>query len=62
MKFVLPDELYEKIEILEGKSHWDKLSKDIKTKKLTSKEVIVIRIYFTFLNFKNTLLTETDNP
>ena len=54
IKFELPDELEDKLEILENKSYWEKLLRDIMTNKLTSKEITVIRIYFTFLNFKNT--------
>ena len=36
--------------------------RDIITNKLTGKEITVVRIYFTFLNFKSAALSETDNP
>jgi len=37
------------------------LLREIITNKLSAKEVIVVRIYFTFLNFKSTSPNETDN-
>ena len=52
--FSIPDELYEKQDTLESKQTWDKLLKDATMSKLTAKEVIVLRIYFTFLNQKGT--------
>jgi hypothetical protein len=58
--FILPEELEGKVETLEDKSNWAKLLWDISQSKLSLKEVTVIRIYFTFLNFKNVSPAEAD--
>lgn len=60
-KFLIPDELYEKQDILEQKAYWEKLIRDIATNKLSPKEVTVLRVYFTFLNQKNTAPQDSDN-
>ena len=47
--FELPEDLEEKKEILTDPAHWDKLLKNIAGSKLSEKEVVVLRMYFTFL-------------
>jgi hypothetical protein len=57
----LSEDIEEKAELLNERQNWEKLLRDIITNKLTIKEVTVVRIYFTFLNFKNTSPSESDN-
>eukprot|EP00347_Sterkiella_histriomuscorum_P019883 403339946 len=61
VQFLIPEELYEKQEILEDAKSWDTLIKQINQNKMTEKEVTVLRIYFTFLNVRDTLPQDSNN-
>jgi large-conductance mechanosensitive channel len=61
LEFFIPEELFEKQEVLESKQSWERLLKDIGLNRLSTKEITVLRIYFTFMNYKNIGVSECDN-
>ena len=61
LEFFIPEELFEKQEVLESKPSWERLLKDITQGRLSTKEVTVLRIYFTIMNYKNIGVAECDN-
>ncbi|CDW73315.1 UNKNOWN [Stylonychia lemnae] len=61
LQFYIPEDLFEKQDILEDLNEWENLLKDLQANKITLKEITVLRIYFTFLNFKNTSPQDCDN-
>ena len=61
LEFFIPEELFEKQDVLEAKQSWERLLKDIQQGKLSAKEITVLRIYFTFMNYKNIGVAECDN-
>ena len=61
LEFFIPEELFEKQDVLESRQSWERLLKDIQSGRLSSKEITVLRIYFTFMNYKNIGVVECDN-